>query len=64
MLFDQQHVFINGESYLAKGRDAKIMRQLANERALSAGATTGLSADAIALVQQWAEAGWVEGLEP
>ncbi len=30
MLYDAQHIFINGESYLAAGRDAELMRKLAD----------------------------------
>jgi 50S ribosomal protein L16 3-hydroxylase len=59
MLFDAHHVFINGESFLASGRDAQLMRHLANERALSAAETKRLSAPARALVADWCEAGWL-----
>jgi 50S ribosomal protein L16 3-hydroxylase len=27
MMFDEQHIFINGESYRASGRDAQLMRR-------------------------------------
>jgi 50S ribosomal protein L16 3-hydroxylase len=59
MLFDARHVFINGESYVASGRDAKLMHALANERVLSAADTKRLSAPACALLADWCEAGWL-----
>ncbi|RYZ04410.1 MAG: cupin domain-containing protein, partial [Comamonadaceae bacterium] len=36
MLHDARHVFVNGESWRAGGRDATLMRRLADARALSA----------------------------
>ena len=36
MLYDERHVFINGESFRAGGRDATLMRRLADRRALDA----------------------------
>ncbi|WP_225784911.1 JmjC domain-containing protein [Xenophilus sp. Marseille-Q4582] len=59
MLYDARHVFINGESYRAAGRDATLMRRLADQRALSAAEFARASADARALVAEWCEAGWV-----
>jgi 50S ribosomal protein L16 3-hydroxylase len=59
MMYDRWHVFINGESFRAAGRDANLMRKLADARSLSAKAARSLSADARDLVQQWAEAGWL-----
>ena len=35
MLYDARHVFINGESFRAGGRDARLMRQLADRRRLA-----------------------------
>ena len=58
MAYDARHVFINGESFVAGGRDARLMRQLADERRLSARALRGLSADASSLLQEWLGAGW------
>lgn len=62
MMFDARHVFINGESFRAGGRDATLMRQLADQRALSAKDVGRTSAEARALLQTWAEAGWLHGL--
>lgn len=64
MLWDHAHVFINGESYRAAGRDARLMRRLADERLLSAKARGQLSADANALLRDWASAAWVHPEDP
>ena len=59
MLYDGKHLFINGESYRAAGRDAKSLRTLADTHHLSAKACQQLSPGAKDLVLQWAQAGWV-----
>jgi len=59
MLYDEHHVFINGEGFLASGRDAKLMRQLADTRMLDAKAVRALSDPASDLVLEWMEAGWL-----
>jgi len=59
MVYDAQHVFINGESFLASGRDALTIRQLADDRQLDAAAVKRLSAAARSLVEDWLEAGWL-----
>ena len=59
MLYDDHHVFINGESYRAAGRDAKLMRQLADQRRLGASQLAKLGDDARELLAQWGQAGWL-----
>ena len=61
MLYDQHHVFINGESFRAAGRDARLMRQLADSRQLSAVLRRQASAPARDLITQWCTAGWLHG---
>jgi len=58
MLFDEKHIFINGESFKAGGKDAKLLRKLANEKFLPATLASQLSDDAAALMQAWWEEGW------
>lgn len=58
MLFDEKHIFINGESFKAGGKDAKLLRKLANEKLLPATLVSQLSDDAAALMQAWWEEGW------
>jgi 50S ribosomal protein L16 3-hydroxylase len=59
MMFDAQHVFINGESYRAGGRDATLMRLLANSRELDVRSLRRASPDALTLLGDWCEAGWL-----
>jgi 50S ribosomal protein L16 3-hydroxylase len=59
MLYDDRHVFLNGEAYRAAGADAKIVRRLADRRRLSALELEALGADARVLLAQWLEAGWL-----
>ena len=59
MLYDQRHVYLNGEAYRAAGRDAKIIRLLADRRRLSRTELRSLGAEARALVHQWLESGWL-----
>jgi 50S ribosomal protein L16 3-hydroxylase len=59
MIYDKRHVFINGEAFRAGGRDATLMRRLADRRSLDAARYASLSADARALLDQWAQAGWL-----
>jgi 50S ribosomal protein L16 3-hydroxylase len=59
MLYDDRHVFINGESFRAGGQDAVLMRRLADRRRLDARELAGLSAGARALLGEWLGAGWL-----
>ncbi len=59
MLYDAAHVFINGQSFRAGGRDATLMRRLADSRILSAADVARLSDGARDLLDQWAEDGWI-----
>ncbi|WP_332776745.1 JmjC domain-containing protein [Polaromonas sp.] len=60
MMYDAHHVFINGESYRAMGADARLMRRLADQRSLSARDLAKASQDALALLSDWHEDGWLE----
>jgi len=59
MMYDERHVFINGESFRAGGADARLMRRLADQRGLSTSEVRRGSADAQALMSDWFEAGWL-----
>jgi 50S ribosomal protein L16 3-hydroxylase len=64
MMHDAKHVYVNGESWRATGRDAALMRRLADRRALSAADLAAASAGALDLLRAWCEAGWLhEGRE-
>jgi 50S ribosomal protein L16 3-hydroxylase len=60
MLYDAQHVFINGESYRAGGADARLLRALADRRELGAAELSRLGAPARATVDDWVAAGWLQ----
>ncbi|MEO8120291.1 MAG: cupin domain-containing protein [Rhodoferax sp.] len=62
MMFDARHIFINGESFMASGRDATLMRRLSDERCLSRTDLGRTSTGARSLLQTWGEAGWLHGL--
>ena len=59
MMHDAQHVFLNGESWRAGGRDATLMRRLADRRELSAAEVGRASAGAVELLRDWCAAGWL-----
>jgi 50S ribosomal protein L16 3-hydroxylase len=58
MLYDDSHIFVNGESYRASGRDATLMRRLADRRGLDAADVARLGPQARELLARWAESGW------
>jgi 50S ribosomal protein L16 3-hydroxylase len=59
MLYDDHHVFVNGEAFRAAGRDAQLMRKLSDERTLAAPQLAKLGEGARELLGQWAQAGWL-----
>ncbi len=61
MLYDPNHVFINGEAFEASGRDARLMRLLADRRALTPPDLARLSPAARQVLDQWVQAGWAQG---
>jgi 50S ribosomal protein L16 3-hydroxylase len=62
MLYDDDHLFINGESYRADGQDAALMRQLADHRRLQPAQLRRASDDAKHLLNDWAQAGWLHAM--
>jgi 50S ribosomal protein L16 3-hydroxylase len=62
MMYDDKHLFINGESFQVGGRDAVVLRQLADDRGLTGQKFKILSADAKDALVDWANAGWLRGL--
>ena len=59
MMYDARHVFLNGESWLAAGKDANLMQLLANQRFLAPKDLSKASDGALALLQEWADMGWL-----
>jgi 50S ribosomal protein L16 3-hydroxylase len=62
VLYDARRLFINGESYVAAGRDARLMQHLADHRLLSAAEVAALSSDARGLVDDWLANGWLQAV--
>lgn len=60
MLYDARHIYINGESFRASGRDATLMHRLADQRALGPIDLARASADAQRLLADWCETGWLK----
>ena len=58
-LRDDRHVYINGESFVASGRDAQCLRELADARQLAGHDVRRLSRGARGIVQQWLASGWI-----
>ena len=63
MMYDAEHIFINGESYRASGRDAALMRQLADQRHLGREALARASDGALELLSEWCDAGWAHATD-
>ncbi len=62
MMFDAKHIFINGESFRASGRDATILRRLSNERVISRKDFDQTSSGAKSLMLAWQSSGWINGI--
>ncbi len=59
MVYDGQRVFANGESWRAAGQDARQLRELADQRWLSAKSVARASDSLRELLNQWSEDGWL-----
>ena len=59
MMYDERHIFINGESFRVAGKDAMNLRALADLRELSGPAWRSLSKNAKEALVDWALAGWL-----
>ena len=59
LAYDTKFFFINGESYRYAGRDADVLRQLADRRELGALEYRRLGRSARDLLSEWLAAGWL-----
>lgn len=59
MMYDAGHIYMNGESYRASGKDARLMRQLADARQLTPRQLASASDAAIELLNNWYDDGWL-----
>ncbi len=62
MMYEDQHIFINGESFRVGGQDAVVLRQLADDRTIKGEKIKILSTDAKAALLEWMRAGWLKRL--
>ena len=64
MMYDETHIYLNGESWRASGPDARLMRTLADQRTLSAQQLAKSSQGAKDLLKEWCAAGWLKRKTP
>ena len=62
MMYDEAHIYLNGESWRASGADARLMRTLADQRCLSAQQLARSSQSARDLLSEWSASGWLHAL--
>jgi 50S ribosomal protein L16 3-hydroxylase len=59
MMYDDHHIFLNGESWRAAGLDASLMRRLADCRELTEVELKKASPEALSLLMEWCDDGWL-----
>ena len=59
MMYDEKHVYLNGDSWKVAGKDAKLLRKLANVRSLTAIEVGAASAQLQSALGQFIEQGWL-----
>jgi 50S ribosomal protein L16 3-hydroxylase len=62
MAYDARHIFINGESLRAAGRDARLMRALADLGRVDGRAVRQASVEARGLIGEWLACGWLHAI--
>ena len=63
MLYDRRGLYLNGEAFRTGGRDATLLRRLADKGALHGADAARLSEAARAIVAEWVEAGWLHATD-
>jgi 50S ribosomal protein L16 3-hydroxylase len=64
MLYDDDHVFLNGEAWNASGADAQDLRELADRRRLDARRVAKVSTTLRRQLANWVECGWLIRVDP
>jgi 50S ribosomal protein L16 3-hydroxylase len=59
MMYDDKHVYLNGDSWKVAGKDAKLLRKLADARCLPASDVVAASAALQGALAQFIEQGWL-----
>jgi 50S ribosomal protein L16 3-hydroxylase len=62
MLYDDRHVYLNGDAWRTAGRDARLLQTLADKRRLDAAGCGKLSGPARDVLGDWLAAGWLHAL--
>jgi len=62
MVYDERCIYVNGESWRMGGKDARHLRQLADQRHLDVRTMRGISDGLLELLTQWAEDGWLHAV--
>ncbi len=60
MLYDERHVFLNGEACRVDRPNAKILQRLADRRRIEADEIAALDAEGRAAIERWHAAGWLQ----
>ena len=60
MLFDDKTIYCNGESWHVAGKDAQVLRLLANQRHLNRADIEAASAEVQSLLHDWIGQGWAQ----
>jgi 50S ribosomal protein L16 3-hydroxylase len=63
MMYDEHHLFINGEAFRAAGADARLLRRLADTRRLDARSVAKASTAVQAWLAEGHASGWLHRLE-
>jgi 50S ribosomal protein L16 3-hydroxylase len=61
MSYDAKHMFINGQSFQCAGKDAKLLRKLADSRCLNATELRAASPALARAIGEFAKEGWLYG---
>jgi 50S ribosomal protein L16 3-hydroxylase len=64
LMYDGRRLFFNGEAFLVGGRDAQLLRRLADRGFLSAREADRFSDEARAQLDDWVAAGWLQATAP
>lgn len=60
MMYDDKQLFINGESFRMSGKDARLLRQLADDRVLGAASCAMLGESAKEALDDWLASAWIQ----
>ena len=59
MLYDERHIYLNGEACRIEGRDAKMLQRLADRGRIDGSERAALGGEGSATIDRWLAAGWL-----